>query len=490
MALKRKVLSILQDVENGTDFAIDKIVQRQFDNLFEDSINSLIIDNIVKVNDLISNSESYNFFQSDIEHIADSVVKIVESINLGQSIIIHKDLSELKRRVYNLKLKLEERIKYRILIYGNSNTIPIAEKLLDGNKSMVINIINTTDIYSNKNRLTDAFYQAINVIRDSLFDYILIMDDKIELLNVMLKNNLIEQEAIINYYNHYLVLADYTSYSYLKKFFLFSKENRNYDGIITGLSYAEKGIDHNVLDHSFFNFAASGQDLYYDFEILKYCLDFQDFRETVKYCIIGLSYYSFEYDLTLSRSSIVTERYLPNLGKCHHYKNINEYKRNTQIVEKIFVNGYVEYIYNIFKNVNDNIYNNHMNQEFDSSVLSFNEVNEQIKLVKTDYNKNYPKTIQENILILNEFIDKLKANKIKPIIVVLPVSKFYAEYTPIDKIELFNSIIKDIIQENNVQFIDCYDNHNFPDSYFHDSSHLNYKGAKEFSKLLNSLIDW
>jgi len=59
-----------------------------------------------------------------------------------------------------------------------------------------------------------------------------------------------------------------------------SKEK--YDGVITGLSYLQFGIDAKLLNHEFGNLANPGQDIYFDFELFKWaCSKNKD----IKYCI-------------------------------------------------------------------------------------------------------------------------------------------------------------------------------------------------------------
>lgn len=87
----------------------------------------------------------------------------------------------------------------------------------------------------------------------------------------------------------------------------YSKQtNETYEGIILGNSHARDGILPNYLNHKFINLSFSGQDLYYNFQILKVCLkDENTLFKNLKYIVWDLwDYNILNYDLSLTDSII------------------------------------------------------------------------------------------------------------------------------------------------------------------------------------------
>ena len=105
-----------------------------------------------------------------------------------------------------------------------------------------------------------------------------------------------------------------------------------------------------------------------------------------------------------------------------------------------------------------------------------------------DGNKNYPKTVQENINILKEYLNLLKNENIKPIIIICPVTKYYSDYFPQRLKNEFLSIINKLQNEYEFEIIDCFESSDYNESDFYDVSRLNEKGAFKFAKYLEDVM--
>lgn len=120
------------------------------------------------------------------------------------------------------------------------------------------------------------------------------------------------------YINSFFDLGFYRNY------FKIIKNKDNVKGVITGLSYFEVGIEENRLELPFINLALSSQDLFYDFEILKHTIENLNSSNNIKQAIIGLSNYSFRYDLSMTQNNQTKEKpkiYYPLLKNLHNYSN-------------------------------------------------------------------------------------------------------------------------------------------------------------------------
>lgn len=254
-------------------------------------------------------------------------------------------------------------------------------------------------------------------------------------------------------------------------------------GIITGISYAESGINEKILIKKTCKMARHSQDLYFDYHLVKYVIDnYKEVLNTLKYVFISLSYYSFEYDMSYSAMKGKVPLYYQVIGKKHNLHNIHEYINKTNVnrdiakeIFNLYQNGYLEVDWYIRNN-----YDNTSNLSEDIGK----------KQALLDGNKNYPETVKENIEILRKYLKLLKDNNIKPVVIVCPVSKYYAKYFPKRLIDEFYMIIRKIGKEYNFQFLDYFDSNLFCNEDFYDVSHLNHKGAEKFTNILNDVIDW
>jgi hypothetical protein len=269
------------------------------------------------------------------------------------------------------------------------------------------------------------------------------------------------------------------NFNYLKSMFKLYNDNPAYETLITGISYAEVGLNICMLRSKAFSFANRSQDLYYDYKIVDHIIT-KFGAKNIKYGIIGLCYYSFQYDLSLSSMCDKVSLYFSVLNDFHNYNFYEdlfaEFELNNNFAKKL-----------IRKNEND-IFEIIGNQK---SLLKNNDLDGiGKKQAYIDSNKNYPQTVTENTAIFKKYLQLLKDNHIKPIVVVFPASKYYTKYfSKIIENEFF-SIINNVSKDYSFQYIDYFRSELFVDDDFADVSHLNSKGAEKFTNILNQIIEW
>nr|WP_207715353.1 D-alanyl-lipoteichoic acid biosynthesis protein DltD [Clostridium saccharoperbutylacetonicum] len=316
-------------------------------------------------------------------------------------------------------------------------------------------------------------------IKEINFDYIIIASQ----FNDEIYNQLIEiginQVKVLQFFKYIDSFWSYVEFDLLQLY----NNRENVEGIITGISYAEKGINEKVLIKNFNKLTRHSQDLYYDYNLVNYAIDkYKEEMKNLKYVIISLSYYSFEYDMSLSAMKGKVQAYYKAIGKEHHLLDIDRYlsetENNEYIVKEVFhldIYGYPKVKWNIT-----------------SSDKKIDLVNEEYgkRQALLDCNKNYYETVKENTEILQKYLQLLKDNNIKPIIVVCPVSKYYSKYFLQSMKEEFYSIINKVKEQYSFQFLDYFNNKLFEDSDFYDVSHLNEIGAEKFTRILNKDIIW
>ncbi|MED4454435.1 D-alanyl-lipoteichoic acid biosynthesis protein DltD [Metabacillus fastidiosus] len=492
VVIKERISLAIDELSNNLELTISKINKNEIDYKLIKIIDTGIIENFVQINKLISdNNQEIDLLTN---RLADSIVELVYIVKSGGDSEKIKNLlnMEILPGFIEWRQLIEQTLRYKIVVFGINNYCGIIPGLIDQDKSKIIAYIDDT---SEKvgSEINGCPIISINQLDNLQYDYLLLLNSNYEIINNKIKQGKINIENIFNFNRHFLIDTDYNFYS---KYYNFIDDNKDFEGIITGLSYAEIGIDPKILQKNFFNFAVSSQDLFFDYQIMKFLLEFSELRENIKYSVISLAYYSFGYDLSKSKNvrTLRTEIYYPILGTVHNYhpgkEFIKEYDNYSSICKKLLTEDFSRQLYNIMEPIGRNTIDRTLRKEFSSQKMTHEEVLKEKESVEKDFKKRYPDTVKENTQILKSYLNLLKENSIKPIIVVCPVSKFYQENASDDiKVE-FDKIINDMKQEYDFQIIDLFYSDKFVDSDFYDSSHLNYNGAEKFTNILNKLITW
>lgn len=311
-------------------------------------------------------------------------------------------------------------------------------------------------------------------IKEFSYDYIVIASQfNEEIYNQLIHMN-IKKETIFQY----IKFLDMMWKPFESRIYYFEKNIDKIETLITGISYAMAGLKDTFLKKTGYNFASDSQDLFYDYHIFKYILE--NFKHNLKYAIIGLCYYSFQYDMSLSSMKNKTMIYYSILKTSHNFKTNFDFDKE----------------YNINKGIANNILRKNQTGYYDFSrelkILSDFEYKGVLgkKQAEIDCNKNYPKTVEENKKIFKDYLNLLKKHNIKPVVIVFPASKYYTDHF-LKKIEdEFHFIIREAKEEYDFQYIDYFRTDLFNEDEFWDVSHLNPKGAEKFTQILNREIQW
>lgn len=322
-------------------------------------------------------------------------------------------------------------------------------------------------ITNEKNSKNDKKVIQIDNIKNYNYDFIMILDEndenKIfqELKNKEIKNN-------IYFYSNFKISViegfDYRIRKLLCK--------NDIEMIITGSSYAEVGIKAEKLNKNAVNFAFSSQDLYYDYEVANYLLRYNNVKNSVRYAIIGVSYYCFDYDMSQSIAKYRIHRYK---GYMQDFHNNND--ENGINIAKVFYeksSGMKEYY--------------ELNKWKEKTIVKYKN-EEQDYIAKKNSTMDYDLTRKENIDIFYKYLSLLKSKDIKPIIVICPTSKYYYQYfNDCHQKNKFYKILNSFKKDFDFQVIDYFNSNLFEDNDFWDYGHLNGKGAEKFTEILNSEI--
>lgn len=365
---------------------------------------------------------------------------------------------------------------YNVLIFGTGKFSIFVDNVLNDNVKVLAYVDNDKSKWNEKKNKVSII--SPDNISNYEYDYIIIGSQfNEEIYNQLLdmgvnKNKILQFSKILdNHWNYYK--------SSINSFVL--QPDGLYEVLATGISYTALGFREDTCCKKAFKFAFGSQDLFYDYHTIKYLIEnFKKKTTNVRYVIMGLSYYSFQYDMSLSAMKAKTVLYYEVLKNFHHFKDIEriygEYDINKNIADKI-----------LRKNKDDNY-----DFKWQTPILRDFEDKETVgkRQAERDCNKNYPETVKENTEIFKEYLKLLKDNNIKPIVVVYPATKYYTKYFSKRIENEFHNIINEVKNQYSFQYMDYFRYDLFTDEDFNDVSHLNHQGAEKFTKILNEEIEW
>ncbi|NKI20924.1 SGNH/GDSL hydrolase family protein [Paenibacillus dendritiformis] len=322
--------------------------------------------------------------------------------------------------------------------------------------------------------INGIFINSPEKINEYKHDYIVIASQYYtQIYNQLISLNVSKEKIFM-----YIPFKDLYNDLLIQKYSEFKDRNNHINGLITGISYTHYGIKENSLKGTFVNMALPSQDLYYDYQLAKKLISESS---SIQYCIIGLCYYSFQYDM--SKAAHVQNKvlmYYNLLNNMHNCTNIDDYKEKYNTSLKIG--------HNILKKNDEGRFIFYCPENQLIHMENKEELGQQFAI--TDSNKDYPETVKENEEVFAKYLTYLIERKIKPIVVVPPVSRYYAKHFSNKIKKQYESIIKRNKSLYGFQYFDYFASSIFDDSDFRDISHLNDKGAEKFTEILNQNICW
>ncbi|PDY17992.1 hypothetical protein CN520_06555 [Bacillus cereus] len=374
--------------------------------------------------------------------------------------------------------------QYKIIVLSDELSGDRIRNTLDKNKcKTIVHVVDVSDV----------------VRIESSFQYIVIWRGDAEKLTNDLINRGVQSSKIINLTKYmyewkdklisiYQINPDLMSlYISMKK----AKSDPTYELFATGLSYPHCGISTELLSKKSIKLTLPSQDLYYDYLIASQLLSN---NHSFQYCLIGIAYFSFYFDMSLSSESYrIHKVYYPLFQDGHHtvvhsplptdgFSHLNTPKPLLSIF-----NLHFEYIL-LDELKDESLILPWINAEWNTTPLHI-PFEEHGKIRAASHAKlSYPHTLVENKMIFKKYLDLLLKNDIEPLIVVFPVTSHYFNCSSKKLKEDFYKVINDFQTQYSFQIIDLFDSPLFCDDDFYDSDHMNKKGANKMSALLNMFI--
>lgn len=361
----------------------------------------------------------------------------------------------------------------KIILYGvRSNRIVIEKNL-----SINYEIIGYTDSDSRYDDLEEydykVFYQVKN-LKYADFDYILILPRNSIAMNEifdMLVQNEVDIEKIIKVGDFELDFRNP-----IKEFY---NLNRNFEGIVLGMSHAYLGFLTHYFSAKFFKFAAPSMDLYFHLNVLKKVFS-SNLSGNLKYIVFELPYYIFNYDLSKCKNiAKLRMNYMDIFNDYHHYGEKDGENRNIQF-------------YKVLKDMfmwNENYVLSSNNFESNRIALHCNAAtNEYIKYCRDhSWYKIAPKTIEENVVIWHNILALIRENfsEVKIAVVVYPQNPLMIKHHGTTVSNMKEIFYKHILDGNDHKIL-IYDYFSImPEHSFIDQCHMNTLASIDFSKILD-----
>ncbi|MGE4347973.1 MAG: hypothetical protein AB7D46_11260 [Flavobacteriaceae bacterium] len=273
--------------------------------------------------------------------------------------------------------------------------------------------------------------------------------------------------------------------NYTEKHKNVQKHYNNFEVLIFGNSHAFYGLNPKHFDKTTFNIANISQSIYFDKLLFDRHID--NFKN-LKYVILNVEYtslsqqdntqedvwrkyfYHAQMDLDVSIIPFYDIRQY-SLALSRSFKNsvntVNQYLKNGTIAE-CDQSGW------------GNIYTyQNRRQNLDELAVRVTEKHEDNSM---DFKINTQR--------IKSIIKKCKEKNINVILVTMPVHKSYSEKVNPKKANAIFAVAQNLARENpNAFYINLFYNKNFSDEDFYDPDHLNDRGAKKCSILLNEFIE-
>ena len=264
--------------------------------------------------------------------------------------------------------------------------------------------------------------------------------------------------------------------------------NGNTCGVITGMSYTQRGINAEQMSKKWCLSAYPSQDLYYDFFALADAIKRSGDR--IKYAVMGLAPYSFRYDLSLSKG--VQEKvyfYYREFGEFHNAVPIQEDLELMIRYDKILD----DLCYPNWRDVYFDFITEHpfkrSEHVFDFQGLDEKQQQKSLEEMKKISNKPYSETIAENKMVFDMYLKLCKKHNIKVTVLLPPCSGFFREHFPQDYVDETRSIIQEYSGKYDIEILDLYDSPEFAeDKYYMDEAHMNKWGAEKLTKVLDEFL--
>ncbi|MCR4895667.1 MAG: hypothetical protein K5891_02710 [Lachnospiraceae bacterium] len=372
-------------------------------------------------------------------------------------------------------------MKKSVYIAGTSKVAYFIQDLLNSENVIFLGYVSLNQELENQAVRGGYPLISMNRLKSEQYDYLLFSEDtefdKSDDRNISLFN-------CMSFLSFFLS----PEYYLLRKKALSDMNNEDACGIVTGMSYVQRGLIPEHLTKRLCMCAAPCQDLYYDFFSLADAL--RRMTQKLKYVVMGISPYSFRYDLSLSQeNSARVLYYYREFGETHNFAvtedGIALMERYDKVFDEICYPEWRNIVFDLF--FEDSLERNDESFSYGSGDDIRQE--ESLEKMRKIGNKPYPETVAENEMIFGMFLELCARHGIKTVVLIPPFSRFFREHFPMEYVEEARAIIRSHHAKYEFEVLDMYDSPEFlDDKYFADEDHLNVFGADKLTARLDEFL--
>ena len=272
--------------------------------------------------------------------------------------------------------------------------------------------------------------------------------------------------------------------SHTKKLAYLNRHDGEIELVVMGSSQLYDGIDPTCFTLKAFNLANVSQTIYYDTQLLN---KFLPQMKSLKVAILGLSYFSFETDLLDS----------PEEFRCFFYRRFygipfpEPNHKPTLDPRNFSLVALYRSLHLTYKQSSSDLapFQTPLgwNRLPGSSAVIDDTTGRETVVRHHKAMRN--RHVASNLAYLEGTLNELKARQILTVIVTPPVHFTYSDHIDRLRYQFFLNIVKDICVRNGIVHLDYFFDERFTRDDFYDNDHLNMKGARKFSALLNDDIN-
>ena len=266
-----------------------------------------------------------------------------------------------------------------------------------------------------------------------------------------------------------------------KKKYLDANSNR-IKVLFLGSSHIYYGANPVYTKLKSFNSSHISQSLNYDFSILN---KYEKKWDNLKYIIVPVDYFSMYYTLETG----VEKWRIKNYNIYYGINHGEDYSYNFEIATGKFLNNIKRLKNSLLHRGSDitcnslgwgNTYHSTDSQDlFETGITAA----KRHTMIKDDM------IFSKNIEAIKNILYFSKQNEIKILFVTTPAYKTYVENLDKSQLNHMISTISGIVSKHsNAKYYNLLNDKKFKDSDFYDADHLNERGAKRFTLLMDSLI--
>jgi hypothetical protein len=374
----------------------------------------------------------------------------------------------------------------KVLIYGIGNKADLVARLLDRSKVQLLGYVKDDALKYEQYKGYPLY--SVADISHLHFDCLLYAEDEKAVDFPIERNRVIHPLQSLSFFA-FITSPEFwmIRFKALEDMQLAMEHPERNVGLITGMSYTQRGLVPAIFDEPFILAAHPSQDMFYDLIMLADAID--RLGPTLDHVIMGISPFQFRYDLSLSKA--IQSRslyYYQQTGIWHHHTmEISGLEAQDKEIDELFCENWRRNLYEAITTYPFHV----CRDKFLLSRLSEQEMQTVRQELYKVADKPYTASVSENTEFFLKYLSLCAANHIRVTCALPPFPDCFRSIFPEEILEETRQIVRNNAAKiNNLdfRFVDSYEDPDFTEEHFADEQHLNVYGAELWSEKLKPFI--